>query len=452
MNLYKVRKRAYLFFVNRFFKNKVALALVGVFVRSGLLRGRGRYSNFIVSNYDYQKRNQTARSLPTNAALNVTNLCNYHCKFCEIHYFYKFAREKSGRVWANNLSLDDVEKYHGWLRGLVSLELSGATGEPFANPDFTRIVARLKDRYPGLILSATTNGSLIRAEHIDSLIDSNFDRLLFSIHGGDPDVYKILQGGNFDRIIATIEKITKRKAERHSTYPFISINFALNKINAQSIFNLIDKVAHLGVDAIMVQHYYDTRNDMKSAYDLKDVSYYYNVEDGNAMLDKIYGYAAQKGVRLHPKRPLYLDVDKADKTSDEADYGAGDTCRSPWAHFKMKGCVEEKDSVYLSVCNRGLLFKLKPQEFYAKGGTFNDVWNHELAQYMRKTVGQNPLCKFCLSPNTKEMRCLDNVKYSQMRDTAVKELFAAFRRDNPNVKEVPGLEVLDKNPYEFTNG
>lgn len=410
------------------------------------MAGRGRYLNFIANNFEYRQNQCVLKSLPTSASLNVTNVCNYRCKFCEIHYFYGLANKKSGHVSANHLTVEDLKNNHEWLKCLINLELSGATGEPFANPHFMEIVKYLKTKYPKLILSATTNGALISQSHIEHLVQFKFDQLLFSIHGGDVASYRELQGGDLNKIINTIKSIADYKKIKKSVYPRLVINFALNKLNAATIFNLIDQLVGLDAEYLMIQHYYDSRNAFRGIKSVEDVSFYFNPQEGNKILDKIYAYAAEKGVKLRPTAPLYLDVN--DNGEDDK---SSERCRFPWSIFKVKGCVEEDESAYVSICNRILLFKINYKKFFENGGTFNDIWNHDIVQFFRKTAGRNSICQFCMNPGNNQVRCLDNAQYSVLRDEAVRTFFQEFSRQYPIGKTMAGLEVLDKNPYEFSN-
>lgn len=441
MNAHQLKKRIYQA-SQRVFGSPRVVRTVSWLADKGVLKPSNKFVNVVLNQADISEGRAIARSLPVSAAMNVTNLCNYRCKFCEIHFFYPFAREKSGTVFANNLTVEDLKKHDGWLRNVFSVELSGATGEPFVNPHFLDIVRHLKKTYPHITLTATTNGSLISKQHIDALIDAKFNRLLFSVHGGNAETYKQLQGGDFNKIVSMIKYFVERKKERGAREPVLAINFALNKLNADSIFALIDTMRGVGIEHIYVQHYYDTRNIMKADRPIEEISYYYDVEKGNALLDKIYGYARDRGVKLYPKDPLYLNIPE-----DEAPDVVNGVCREPWRALKIKGCVEHDHTVYVTVCNRILLFKLDYKTFFEAGGTIDDIWNHPLVVFMRQRVGNNPICNFCLNPKNRALRCLDNAAYSIRRDAAMENFFKDYNAVTFDQKQIPGLEVLSVNPY-----
>ena len=84
---------------------------------------RLKIKNFIMSNIDCINKRRVVKSFPTSAALNITNLCNLRCKFCEIHYLYKKAREQSGKVFPNHLDVDILKNSDEWLKYVTGIEL-----------------------------------------------------------------------------------------------------------------------------------------------------------------------------------------------------------------------------------------------------------------------------------------------------------------------------------------
>ena len=430
-------------------RNKITLNLMLFLLKIGVVKPRGRFSNLVTNNLEISLKKIKAASFPVSATLNVTNLCNYRCKFCEIHYFYDFAKKKSGKVYANNLTVDGLKEHDEWLKYVYNLELSGATGEPFINPYFVEIVRYLKNKYKRIMLTATTNGALIKMPDIEDLIDCGFDKLLFSVHGGDVATYSLLQNGDFNHVIKVIKTVIERRKSKNSRYPTVAINFAINKLNSASVYRLIDEFVGVDLDYIHIQHYYDGRNRLHVDYRPEEISYYYDPEVGNKLLDEVYAYAKEKHVHLYPEKPLYLpDLRKSVPSVSQQ---CTNTCAEPWRCLKIKGCVEENGAVYFGICNRMILYKMQVEEFYKNGGKFDDIWNHPVLQYLRQTVGQNPMCQFCQDPNTSILRCVNNETYALNRDRAVENFFENCARYSKEYPQLKGLEILQKNPYEYEN-
>ena len=113
-------------------------------------------------------------SFPYYATINTTNICNLRCQFCEIHYFYKKAKECAGQVFPNHLDTEVLIHGDEWLKYMISVELSGASGEPFINPHFIDVIHLLK-KYD-IQLTATTNGQLINEAIARELVKTGFDQ------------------------------------------------------------------------------------------------------------------------------------------------------------------------------------------------------------------------------------------------------------------------------------
>ena len=61
----------------------------------------------------------------------------------------------------------------------------------------------------------------------------------------------------------------------------------------------------------------------------------------------------------------------------------------------------------------------------------------------------NPICRFCIDPDTPRVRCIDNIEYSHRWDKAVKDCFNEFKRSGIKHDEVGGLTLLDENPFAY---
>jgi len=403
---------------------------------------RLKIKNLIMNSIDRINKQRIVRSFPTSAALNVTNLCNLRCKFCEIHYFYKKAKEQSGKVFPNHLDVDILKNSDEWLKYVTGIELSGATGEAFVNPNIIEVIYWLKKYY--IRLSATTNGLLIDEAIAGELIKAKFDSLLFSIHAGDGRTYTYLHGGDFNRVLSNLESVVALKKRLAANYPRISVNFALNQKNAHSLKDLIKWSKDIGVDAFIMNHYYDCRNALN-----EDISFYSDVERCNKLLKDAYDYAKKIGLKMIPAEPPYL----ANMNEREVNNDSGRRCKEPWTTIKFKGCVEYENCEYISVCNRVLLFRIDYKRFYGneENSFLKNIWNSEVLQFLRETVNSkesNPVCRFCSDPNTSRIRCIDNAEYSRLRDQTIRDFFNEFR-NRYEIKQIGGLVLLDENPYKY---
>ncbi|MFX0135451.1 MAG: radical SAM protein, partial [Candidatus Hodarchaeota archaeon] len=393
-----------------------------------------RISNYFLNSYEFSAKKNYLHSYPTAISLNTTNLCNYRCSFCEIHYFYNFAKEMSGKVFSNHLDIDFIKKFENLFDKAISVEMSGAAGEPFANLNFLKISKNLKEK--GLILAATTNGYFLDKLTAKKLVEMRFNHLVVSLHSGEEQNYMELQGGNFNKIIDNLKCLIEIREKKGFNKPLVSINTLIFSLNQHTILPLIKKMKEIKVDEINIVHYYASRNKLNHK-----ASFYNDPEKANLFLKEIYGYANSLNFKLTPENPSFLDFSININISSDSHI-----CENPWKEIKFKGCVEFENSHYITVCNRILLFRLNYKEF--EGDFINDIWNHEIIRYFRKNLMNNPICQFCQDSNTPKLRCLDNKKYQILRDKTVREFFAKAMKDI-KIKSRKGIYMLDKNPYEY---
>ncbi len=387
-----------------------------------------------------RKNEVKATCLPCRGVLNLTDMCNYRCAFCEIHYFH----DKFPELHKNFIDIEVVKKYEDWIKNLDSLAFYGSVGEPMMNKQFAHIARYLKTRYPSLQLSVTTNGYFLNQETADILIDCGFDHVLVSLHAAKGETYKRLLGGNLDRILKNILYYTKHKKPQQE----VAVNFMLNRINAQDIYSVVDLILDLQCDYLVVNNYYDVRNKLE-----REISYYFSPEEGNHILDNLYSYARKQGLRLMPLAPPYYYElkDYSDLDYDDLTVSQG-VCPEPWRSVQFKGTLEHADSHYISVCNRIELMRLNYKEFFADGTkTFSDIWNHPILQFLRETVNSenmNLICRLCKSQEYKVIRCLDNDRYRILRDHAVNEFYRNFKKHCAGAYQpVKGLYLLDEIPF-----
>ncbi len=379
--------------------------------------------------------------MPSQGVLNLTDICNYRCSFCEIHHVH----EKILVKYKNIIDLDVLKKYECWIQHLSSLNFYGSVGEPMINPHFVKIAAYLKEKFPRLNLSVNTNGFFLEPATADALIRCGFDNVLVSMHAADKETYGKLLGGNFDRVVSNIRYFTSHKGRRSR----LGINFMLNRLNAHNTRSIIDFACEYNLDYVSINSYYDVRNKLS-----RDVSFYFDPADGNRLLDEIYRYARERNVTLTPPQPCYYHAmeDVHAMSLDHLTPEGDRYCLQPWRLVQFKGALDYPDSHYVSVCNRLEPLLINYKEFFSDPDNgFNDIWNHRVIQFLRETVNSprpNLICRLCRSREYRIVRCLDNEKYRQLRDQAVQDFFVQFKKRYGSAHNaIRGLRLYEETPY-----
>jgi len=387
-----------------------------------------KFKNFLLNRYEIKKSRTRLMSKPLFSVFSPIAVCNYRCKFCESNSQYEGVKE----IFPNAITAEEFEQLNFYDKRTIAVFFYGNAGEPLLNKDFYSIARQLKKM--GIFLSITTNGSMLTRELADELVKMGFDDFLVSFHAGKKDTYEFLQNKTFDKVTENVRYLAKIKKR----YPKIVFNFALNQINGKEIPEFVKLCKDLKIDGIQSNHYYHCKNFFE-----EDISYVNDPMEGNKLVDQLYDLAQREGLFVHPAKRNYL------KEKEESAISGQDTkpacqCVMPYQNLNFYGSFMEKDTFDICVCNRLNLFKLNYREFM--GQDIDLVWNHPVLQYLRKTLGKNPICSFCLSKETPVLRNTDNKKYIQLRDEAIRN-FLKEAAQNSDIRPVKGLTVLEKNIY-----
>lgn len=379
-------------------------------------------------------------SNPMDIRIAPITICNYNCLFCEIHKDNLLYPERSKNV----VDLDVIRNYESFLSTAFSLSFYGGSEEPLLNNDFGRIVRYLKSKY-GTRLMVNTNASPLNHELADIMVTYGFDIILVSYHAGSKQAYKKLMTGNIDHVDANLKYLNEQKKRCRKEKPVVQFNFALQKLNAPEYSIILSKAKELDVSAVFVNKYYGGRNRLQD----KRVSFDSDIDRGNRVLDEIYACAKKQNIRLCPDKPDYWIQQSCQW--DPENFDASKKCTLPWTALHFNPVLDDKDCHYVGVCNRIELFKIAYDKIQLRTQKqFDTLWNHPLLQYLRKTANAaetiNPICRNCKNRDIGTLRNVDARKYAELRDRAVKDFFAEFRR-HCRYSETQGIEVLTENPY-----
>jgi radical SAM protein with 4Fe4S-binding SPASM domain len=154
---------------------------------------------------------------PLFYSIEVTNVCNYTCKYCpqgspDNH------KPKKGRMDLN--LFEDILKSISKLKPVAQIYLTGS-GEPLLHPELEKFIAG-SNRY-GFIPSFSSNGSLFTPERIKSLIHSGKFSLTVDF-SPDREIYETYRtGGNWATVYKNLKSLLHAKKEKGADYPKIEI-------------------------------------------------------------------------------------------------------------------------------------------------------------------------------------------------------------------------------------
>lgn len=170
---------------------------------------------------------------PVEVLIKTTLNCNHRCPKC-LHGIGVFP---SGTRY--NMTFETLKSVldEGREKGLKSVVFTG--GEPFSHPrivDFISYAGELG--FPDV--NVVSNGALMTDEIVDCLIDSGVTRINISVDAVTPKTFEVVRGvDDFDRVMARIEALLKRRAVRNSELPLLAVSFVLSRENAHEVDDFV---------------------------------------------------------------------------------------------------------------------------------------------------------------------------------------------------------------------
>lgn len=403
-----------------------------------------RFKNVLLAMYCINREFTNAANLPVHVRIAPVSICNYKCLFCEIHKDNVLYPNRS----SNTLTMDDLRNFEHMLSTAYDLSFYGGSEEPLINRKFGDFVKYLKTKY-GMRMMINTNASLLSQNLSDIFINYGFDHVLVSYHAGTKDKYKYLMTGDIDKVNKNLSYLHDEKKKRGKKKPKVDFNFALHRLNALEYNKIFKAAKSYGIDSVLISRYYGGRNKLQE----QNVSFEYDIEKGNEVLDDLYRKAGEKGVRLSPEKPKYWTNIVESVQWDDNDFDRNRLCAEPWLTLHFNPVLDAENSHYVGVCNRIELFKINYRQAGLDKKNFQKLWNHPVLRHLRDTVNDpdriNPICKFCKNRSTATLRNVDEERYAGIRDNAVKSFFNEFRAKY-DFDLLESVEVLEENPNADT--
>jgi len=195
---------------------------------------------------------------PVQVNLNLTNRCNVRCVHC---YFYSPHIEKPNMVELRRARRDDValpdlehlkelqklqadaDRTLATIDALAALGARrfqfGGNGEPFVHGRVLEIMRRAKEN--GGYCIVNTNGTLLKRETTDALMDMKFDDLRITTMAGDRETYCRTHPGSketlFDDLRENLLYLAAQKKARPARKPRVTVTCV---IVAQNCERLVD--------------------------------------------------------------------------------------------------------------------------------------------------------------------------------------------------------------------
>ncbi len=170
----------------------------------------------IIATYLHQKGSKLG--LPISGNFELTARCNFNCPMCYVHLskdeIDKRGRELSAEKW---IEIASEAKNAGMMFALLT------GGEPLIRDDFFEIYNAMKAM--GLMISINTNGSLIKGEVLQKLLDNPPFRMNITLYGASRETYRNMCGADaFEQVIDGIRHLKEAGVDVRLNLSLIPFN------------------------------------------------------------------------------------------------------------------------------------------------------------------------------------------------------------------------------------
>lgn len=298
---------------------------------------------------------------PTNAMIELGNVCNLHCLMCPREFQYGHEMDKGFMPLDKaKLVVDELIPY------LDSIGLTGL-GETLLYPHLLEIVRHIKQRKPSVVITISTNAHFAGYwERMEPLLPY-LDNIQFSVDGVGSVYEAIRPDTDFRQISSNIEKTVS--AAPQVQYMF---NFVISDNNYQDMPNVVDFAHSKGV--VFVN--FNCMNIASMPDRPRDYYSFFSSEDFRAACEQTKRCAAK-----------YADMEVTGMQYPE--HRQFRDCIFPWAYPYITW-----DGYYVPCCGKPFPKLLNFGNVFTDGGVMQ-VLNSKKAQAFRKQWQANRAPNFC---------------------------------------------------------
>ena len=216
---------------------------LGRHARAAIEHGTPRkWLNLALVEAERKLRRIEVRGRPYILFLDPCNFCNLRCPLCPT------GRNELGRK-QQLMSFECFKRYlDPHVPHLFEVNVHN-WGESMINPELYRMIAYANSRNVGTNISS--NLVIAASEDLDGLLDSGLEYLTVSLDGADPASYsKYRVRGDFDRVIANLGELIRRRNARGLRRPVIEWQYIVMKHNQHKVEEAETMAKRLGVDLI----------------------------------------------------------------------------------------------------------------------------------------------------------------------------------------------------------
>ena len=374
--------------------------------------------NKLLNEFELKGGKEKLLSFPTFVGLNMTSVCNAKCVFCS----YSPKTQKLRDV----ITLEDLKKMT-WLKYVSKIAVWGGIGDSLTNPEFLDCYRYLKETFPHLEVSFSTNGIKMNKgvcrEFVGHLSEYNV-----SLNAAKKDTWeKLMQSKGFDNILETFDYMSEQKKEQGLEKPFMSVSMVLTRDNLNEAVDFV-KLAHkIGAQRVTFVHYVSST--LVGVRQLEEsASPYFMKDECDRVMEEASECAKSLGIQI--VKPLPFSENNFSIVYGQRMESKPSECYDPWKTCYLT--VDEDGNRQMIFCCSGFYYNIKYDKSNLNEQSFTErIWNHPMARYFRKTAnvkGKNPICNFCMS-------------YDRFDSQNNEKVYAIGRKIIPLMEKVDGDKI-----------
>jgi MoaA/NifB/PqqE/SkfB family radical SAM enzyme len=201
-----------------------------------------KWMNLVRVETERKLRRVKVTGYPYILFIDPCNYCNLRCPLCPTGI------DDLGRP-QSMMSLDHFKKYFDPFAPYLFEAYMHNWGESLLNKNVYRMIEHVQSRNVGTNLSS--NFVKLNSDDLDAIIDCGLEYLVVSLDGTDQETYvQYRVRGDYDRVIANVAELLRRRNSRASKTPFIEWQFIVMRQNESQIPKAQEIAKKLGVDLL----------------------------------------------------------------------------------------------------------------------------------------------------------------------------------------------------------
>ena len=318
-----------------------------------------KLDNLEVLRASFDERARVLNPTPARVTLQTTDGCNLRCRMCQL------PRPSEPNHMPIGLFNRLVEKLFPTLVEIHPTNI----GEPLVSPWFIEMCASLR-KY-GVLLDITTNGMLLSKKVIDTIIPLVKD-VKISFDGVNKRTFEsIRRGADLERVRKnTLNLVSAIEGSQRDPSPTVSLQMTLLRSNYLELPDVIRTAHELGVDRVKAYHIFSPSKEL----DNETIVHF--LDDYERILQESLTIGDELNIELELAEPSL----KSDDIGMESQ-----ACHLPW----YESFIDTDGAVFICHSHGG------ENCGNMNDSGFNDIWNSELYQTVRKGFRVDSPCWSC---------------------------------------------------------